>query len=413
MAAELLVKGADNKWYIAREGKLILQEDAAQKEPVVPAAKPLPQPAMSPVIPVAKPIPAAATISIKKEIPKIVPVIDVIKTPEIQPPATKVALMPAPAPHLGDSADDFEKILNACVSEAKLNFPDPSLTKRFKLLAASRLREVRRADDVRTLLTRETKVGGLGLSEAEAERVMPLIEKAFVEFHKKWEQVEADRKAAVIRSREEAARKTQAVMVGEPVVDELLSAAKKDTSSTPPSATLPSLPKEMLVAEKKIEPFTKISLSSVATTPKASINFQPPQQAKPAEPREMNSVPRSGSGAPTVTDIRKPRLFGPADELREMKLVDFRRMGSAHEAAARIKSKIDMLGSESLAKNREAVLAWKQSEIYTVYADMMSVAMAQGKSIDREISDRVKSGKNSLTIDEIDAIMGLNELMRQ
>lgn len=415
---EILVKGADNKWYVAREGKLILQDDVAQKEPVVPVAKLAPQSAMPLVVPAARPIPAANTILVKKEIPKAAPVIDVIKTPEILPPIEKIALTTAPAPHLGDSADDFEKILNECVSSAKLNFPDPSLTKRFKLLVASRLREVRRADDVHALLSRETKVGGLGLSETEAERVLAVIEKSFVEFHKKWEQVEADRKAAVLRSREEAARKTQAVMVGEPMIDEAapitpkgISAMESLKSAPAEASSRPSLPKEMVAVEKKIEPFTKASPLNVA--PKPLVKIQTQASTKPTASVSVSTMPSSIGGAPTVTDIRKPKLFGPADELREMKLVDFRRMGSASEAATRIKSKIDMLGSESLTKKREAVAAWKQSEIYTVYADMMAVAMAQGKSIDREINDRAKSGKNSLTIDEIDAIMGLNELLRQ
>ncbi len=427
---EILVKGADGKWYIARDGKLILQDDAAQEKPVV--APPVVAPLIKPVVPVAVSAPAVASV-------KVTPP-DVIKTPEILPPAPvaklreapKVSLLPptvvkkpvTDAPRI-DASVDVEKIIAATVLESKLNFPDPSLTKRFKLLIASRLREVRRAEDVHALLTRETGVGGLGLPEADAERVAAIIEKSFVEFHKKWEQVEADRKAAVLKNRAEAAKNTQAVMVGEPMIDEVVTVKQKagslknlpseqvdsERSIEKKSDTLPSLPKEVVAGEKTIEPFTKASPASGTQKPFAKP--QPLPSKKPAMPDWTNMGQSPARVAVAVTDIRKPKLLTPADELREMKLIDFRRMGKAGEATARIKSKIDMLGAESLTKKREAVAAWKQSEIYTVYADMMGVAMAQGKSIDREISERAKSGKPHLTIDEIDAIMSLNELLRQ
>lgn len=370
---EILIKGVDGAWYVLRNGQLI------PKDAAVPTVTPMP----------------------------VVQPVDPVRTPEIAPPAKKLTLPPPQTAVIGGE-DGMERVIADAVAAAKLSFTDPSLTKRFKLLVASRLREVRRADDVHALLVRDTKVGGLGLSESEAQRVALVIEAAFVEFHKKWAAVEAERAAAVQKAREEAAKKTQQIM-GLETSD--LRLETKETRAT----SNERLEKQ----QQKVEPFKN---SSAATSKPRPADIASPQVSVANRPSPVVNPP-SASALPqvpvakppvssTITDIRKPKLYGPADELREMTLADFRRMGSAQEAVGRVRAKIDFIGSESLTRRREALAAWKQSAVYALYTDMMSNAIAHGKPIEQEMNERMKTGKPNLTIDEVDAIMGLNEQLR-
>lgn len=417
----VLIKGSDGGWYVMKDGKLTsydpVIEEISQDDPaddLMTETDPLGM-----QVPL-QPIAPAVFVSVK---PNAVSVLDVVKQPEIIAPKAprqnsgqaKVALLApntiekpvASAPRM-DASDDMEIVIAKAVTHAKLNFPDPSLTKRFKLLVASRLREVRRAEDVVALLARETKVGGLGLGEDDAHRALGIIETAFTEFHKKWERVEAERKAAVIKAREEAAKKVQKIMANEqlPISNDVV----KEKKETKPVKT-----------ESKVEPFQKTTAARFApqvSKPQKGVRvamMQPgtaPAKGIASIAAKKPTARISASSAPAVTDIRKPKLFGPADELREMRLIDFRRMGTPVEAVNRIKAKIELMGSESLAKRREAQTAWRQSEVYRVYTDMMGSAMARGKAIDAEVSERARSGGASLTIDEIDAVMGLSDQLR-
>jgi len=108
----------------------------------------------------------------------------------------------------------------------------------------------------------------------------------------------------------------------------------------------------------------------------------------------------------------KPRAYGPIEELNSLTLVDWRRWGNTQEAIKKIKDKINILAEESLVKKAEGIKAWKSSEINQLYLDVGAESIDQGKPILEIISQREQKNKPTLTEQEFNAIVELNQELR-
>lgn len=117
---------------------------------------------------------------------------------------------------------------------------------------------------------------------------------------------------------------------------------------------------------------------------------------------------------PKVVDVKfTPRLLSPVEELREMNLIDFRRLGrDASEIMFKVKAKIDLLGEESFARKMEGVVAWKQSEPAKLYTTLSTIALTSGQPVSVIIAEREKKGEKTLTVDEFRGIMELMKGLR-
>lgn len=142
------------------------------------------------------------------------------------------------------------------------------------------------------------------------------------------------------------------------------------------------------------------------------------------------TAPRPTPVIPTLSDVSLPptsagskipmhdvkyvhRLTGPLEELQMMGLVDFHRLSTdPQQAILKIQDTVALLKGQSYEKMVEGIKAWRQSPINTLYVVMSGEAMRAGKSVVAVARERKEAGKESLTAEEVKAIIKLNTLLR-
>jgi len=120
-------------------------------------------------------------------------------------------------------------------------------------------------------------------------------------------------------------------------------------------------------------------------------------------------------GKVKIEDVKKaPKLTGPVDELKEMDLVNFRRLNPDPQVAAKkIKEKIEALEEEGgYARRLIGIRAWRQSPLNHLYLQIGQESIKQKKGVKDIIDRRRKNGENYLTLEEFNAIMELNRELR-
>ncbi|MDP3244142.1 MAG: hypothetical protein Q8M83_00605 [bacterium] len=325
---------------------------------------------------------------------------------ESAPPAGPIKPILPIAADKSPLVNELDRLVGDTVRENGVNFSDQILTNRFRFLVSARLRDIKDVLETRETLLRDQKIGGLGLKEQEAERIISVVEKNFKEFHKKWREAE-ERKIEEWKKKqtEDAADKksrTQAKAAAEmeEMRFKLLARAGIKEKQEKIVAPKPELPKPPIMAVASSQKPSKPSLPSR----KPSL---PPLPTAP-------STPSPTSFRPKMIDVKfTPRLLSPLEELREMKLADFRRLArDPEEIILKIKAKIDLLEHESFAKKMQGIEAWRQSEPARLYRELSGQALNSGKTIDQAIFERENKKEPTLTVQEFYAIMELNKSLR-
>jgi hypothetical protein len=133
----------------------------------------------------------------------------------------------------------------------------------------------------------------------------------------------------------------------------------------------------------------------------------------------VSAAPATSNQQPTtrMQDVRPvastARLTGPAEELQNMTLVDFRRLSADPvEACRKIVDKLDLLEEHSYAKRIEGVKAWQQSEVNKLYLQVIMAAFSGGKPIADAIAENQAANRETLTEREVHAIMELNKHLK-
>ena len=102
-------------------------------------------------------------------------------------------------------------------------------------------------------------------------------------------------------------------------------------------------------------------------------------------------------------------ITGPIEEIKNLTLKDFRRLGaSPKEAAEKVLQKIDLLGDESLIKRAEGIKAWHDSEVYQVYLEIGAKSMAEKKPVEKVIHEYREADKPYLSPEEFNEVADLN-----
>lgn len=115
---------------------------------------------------------------------------------------------------------------------------------------------------------------------------------------------------------------------------------------------------------------------------------------------------------PLVVD-KGAGLVGPVEELREMSLIDFRRLAiDPKEIVRKISDKIDLLQKDSFALRLKGIVAWQESEVNQLHLELAGASLEQGKKIKEIIGERRKAGQLILTEEEFNAIVELNRKLR-
>lgn len=175
------------------------------------------------------------------------------------------------------------------------------------------------------------------------------------------------------------------------------------------------------VSDEDIEPVLPGAKVSAARSKEEELAMQKgvvtDEQMKMAHEASKPKKAKAKVSAQTVVDQKKKvtdvtvarRLVGPVEELGTMRPAEFRRLSSdPKEAARKIFDKLDLLESTSYEERIKGVRAWRKSPINTLYRQMASEALKQGKSIAEIAAERRNVGKESLAPNEIQAIVELN-----
>lgn len=153
---------------------------------------------------------------------------------------------------------------------------------------------------------------------------------------------------------------------------------------------------------------------SLIETEKKEDKPKPLQVFKPVNIPLRRPPPVFRKDQPRLDDIKYiPRIVGPIDELRDMNLVNFRRLGETpEEVVEKIKEKLNILEHDSVIKRLAGIKAWQESEVVKIYLEISRDCLSKGASADQIIALRESSGKPTISLPEYKAILELNKFLR-
>ncbi len=363
--------------------------------------------------------------------------------------ATIRAAQPAP-PRI---VTELDKAVQAAIEAIPDRPTDAYLANRLQNVVSSRLRDVRNAGELLSLLQRDSKVGGMGLDRDKANAWSAIIEKAYQEHRGQIESEErgkletqlAEQKRKIEdRRRQEA--ETHAKWYQEKIKSrqaqeqerlKLAEAIKKGWQTQAPP---PPVEQKAAAAEKKelgeLVPATggvggrtsdvgsgqgvvESQKSKVAT---GTVGMQPATRDAgrgTVEPVVKVSavtaqMAAQAAGAPKPVDgvkpsVGAPKLQGLVGELANLSLPQFRRMGKTpQEATAKILQRLETLKQESFENKMNGVRSWQQSPVMKAYMELVAKSFKSGKPIAQIAETERSAGKDTLTPEEIEALVSMN-----
>ncbi len=362
----------------------------------------------------------------------------------------------------GYKKQSYETIAQGIVAEIGYQVDDMVLAKRLENIIVARLKQVR--DDIETLevLQRNTKVGGMGFSEEQAQSLLKSIKSRLADSRPK-EVVASKLDFAAPKppapngsklSLKAKAEKEQAMAIdfdlnklksfgkaaeAEPKFSEQ-SWPSKASQERPASAEKRLLPEireedglpvlklpgddDLMVKPQQIDFGVKPPVAPVrpplAAAQQAALSPEPPvfePVPRPAGQIKVSAPPllkKTADRKPPLDGVKiAPKLVGPIEELSDMTLIDFRRLGADPRGMTNeIKEKINLLAEDSYGKKLAGVEAWHQSEVNKFYRLLGQASMLEGKSIETIISERLAAGKPTLSLEEFNTVMELNKEIR-
>lgn len=394
---------------------------------VTPAAMPqsavilpaIPQPVRPKPVTVSPPIPIRPpTISSPPPLAPVAPLV-IPQTPFVPPP-----IVPQPQTPVGSTApttqysdddaveiakqasklrtlttvnpnQDLDSLAGQILIEQNLASSDELLQRRSISILKSRLKDVRTTEEVVEMLIRDPKVGGLGLDREIALTVAAA----------------AERYAKTLKNRGMILTPEQPLPPPMPIVPSVIQQKP---------APLPPLHREAPVTTAvPLENFTEAPRPSRPIVRPASMPIMAPLEQPPPLKIPPKTIPPviqrpRGADRPTVADVVRPQMaLGPAEELRSMTLIEFRRLGQgAGDAARRLLEKFQHLQRESFTVWAEAVVGWRQSSIYQLYIAMGRESLEKGQPISQIIADRGQAGQPYLSEHEFTVLSDLNRQLQ-
>ncbi|MBP6944602.1 hypothetical protein KBD61_02075 [Patescibacteria group bacterium] len=255
---------------------------------------------------------------------------------------------------------------------------DEYLAKRLQNIISTRIRDVRNQQQVQDVLARDQKVGGMGFSEDDAEKMADIIE----------EQYKLHREAVVTEERQNINRVQE--QQGQKISE-----------------------RKARESQAHAEWFEKKIRSGQRDDEARQVFFQQMKEAAAGRVQSSPNAP-SGTGAPPTTpmvdSVSAPtRLMGLTEELQDTSVDMFRRLArSPHDAAVKLIQKLDALKAESFERWTEGVQAWRASPLQQAYLALIGDSFRAGRSVVEIIEQKAKTDPNVLTSEEVGAIMEIN-----
>ncbi len=346
--------------------------------------------------------------------------------------------------------EKINSMVDEVVFETGVSFSSGDLSERFVKVLKTYARGVRNKIDTKITLSKDVDKGGLGMSDGRAEEVIKSLDKRNKKretelpeikleddsIEKSPETKNISKKRDIDNFREKMS-KVGVESQGNEKYD--LSSIPKKTSES--SAGKLHIPQDK---QKKVElkldpkglsiPVPKSKdgkpIKSVDTSPSLPVDRPGGQAPMKAAVKTENiklddhiagkdgkfkpRVVVPDSGKKKVEDVKMvPKLSGPIDELRNMNIVDFRRLDpDPLRAAAKIKEKINLLEEDGFRKKLEGIRAWRESRINKEYIEIGRKSIGQKKPVNDIIHDKNISGHDTLREDEFEAIVNLNREIR-
>jgi hypothetical protein len=240
------------------------------------------------------------------------------------------------------------------------------LQKRLENVISTRLRDVRNVIQVKEILSRENKVGGMGLDASETERIANIIETVYQETRV---QIAQEEKTKIDTIREQQTRKME-------------ERRKRDSEE------------HAAWYQDKIR--DQSSIGGWEALKALREQAVPPGAAT--------------AGRPTMDAVRAPtRLSGLGEEFANLTLADFRRIGRTPlQAAEKLSEKFETLKQESFERWTEGVQAWRSSPLQQMYLRLVADSFATGKPVAQLAEERRQQGQEVPTPEELGAILQLN-----
>jgi len=266
--------------------------------------------------------------------------------------------------------------------------------RRIRNIVSSRLRDIRGSEETSKLIAKISQ-GTRDMPRDMVEKLVMLTEQAFLEFQRKVIERGLQReRARRVRDREEVLEQKREEVFNS---EQELNARFKKLTGKDSQITLPR--GEEL---KELAPPAPV----VAPVPARKINVTvSPKTVMPAQQQQRNEP---------VSDVKYVRqLAGPVEELRTMRLTDFRRLSKDPKTATqKVMAKVDLLAADSTDKRVQGVVAWRESPVMKLYLAVTKAALDEATPLVAIIEKKKKEIPEMLTIEECQAIRELNTKLR-
>ncbi len=343
-----------------------------------------------------------------------------------------------PKPNL-QAMGELERAIEITFQRVSVKPEGEYLEKRLRNIISSRLRDIRNVLELKQLLMRDSKVGGLGLDVKQAEILSQDIEDSYREFHEKIaheekgkieKQLEEQKHKVEERKQQEAEdharwfeEKIRSRKAQESQKSQALEGMRRIIGNAGPTSSInPSAPagnvahpldiKEHRIEEKKFGPLQ--TLPQAAPQPQTIAQTEKVQPSIKVSPATIELSQAAIGARPSVDGIRYagPQLIGLVGELRALSVSELRRLSKdPKESMRKILQKIETLGQESFEKKVEGIRAFQQSPLQTAYLQLVGESFRSMKPVIALAEEKRKAGEDILSPEEIGAIIQLNSAL--
>ncbi len=341
--------------------------------------------------------------------------------------------------------------------ELNFNFSSAELHKRFNNVVLTYVKGIRNKLDTKNTLMKEVGTGGLGLNEALSRKSLVVADRVMMEqknnnakpLESKPKPVKPDKdksSPSMAPDKPLADKKEQpaTLTADRDMIYDFKAlkekAIKEDTPASPasPPATarheragesVAGRPAQVAVSPDVEHKAAKVQSDKKAAPDLHTVNLRKSTPVKstvdkPSEPptkakaiTNIATGPRTANlsnGKKRVEDVKYvPKLTGPVDELKEMDIVNFRRLNpDAKTATNKIIEKIKFLEDDSYEKRLAGIRAWRKSPANKLYLSIGQDSIESRKGVDAVIEERQANKEDYLTPQEFTAIMDLNKIIR-
>ncbi len=141
---------------------------------------------------------------------------------------------------------------------------------------------------------------------------------------------------------------------------------------------------------------------------KEIINFDSEKIKK--ENNKVKFNPKPSTNKPRLDDIKVvDRFMGPVDELKNIDLIDFRRLGkTCDDRINKIKDKLNLLEADSYDKMILGIEAWRKNPLNILYRNITIDSINKSIPITEVIAQREKNDQDTLNLEELHSLIAFN-----